>query len=773
MILLSSPAVIAATVRLAWDPSPDPTVVAYRIHYGPQSGLYQQVTSLLPNLTGEVSGLTEGNTYYFVVTALNRVGMESRPSNEVTFQIPLSTPANQEFTAHDDEIPTLEDTPVSFQLSGSNPDLSGGTYEITSFPQFGTLDGDPPDLTYYPNPNYFGEDALTFVVRGPLATSRTARVVIDITSVNDAPKATSRTLSVAQNSSVRVTLQGSDIEQDPLTFKVIESPRHGTLSGKSPSLTYKPNTGFSGTDSFRYTAHDGQLTSSPATVRLTVYGTSLSPESQPDTLLVTEAGSASLLTSGENSVLANDSSPSGGSLQARLLTPPTEGTLIFQPNGQFSYRHFGTTRSKDQFTYVATDGQKDSPPTPVHIHVFRIANLREADDAIHLDFTATPMVSYQIESRELTASPTAEWTPVDTLSVASESLISVTDPSPLPTTSRFYRVLALLPDATHVSETWGVTRHHLVRGKTYFSIPLQGPRIRESRVLHIDPLSSSIILEGSPWQPNELAASDGSPSHVAVVTASASPAHVGHWWPISHHSSQTLFLSSSTGPTPHAILRSGDLVEIRQLPNLYSWFGQGADPSRQFLPGQSITAFGDARQPTWSVSTVEDPSRGLGFLLTQDPASRWADPFRDGTSLTLFPGQALLVNRPGVNATRIYPAGRIPPLPLAHYLPSGPSWAASIFPLSVRLNRAGLFESDWRIDQDGYASPAQVDFIGRYGSTESFTPLHYHDGTVKSSGWYSKSYRLPSTPAYALGAALQFSLAPRTHPWVWMEPAPW
>jgi hypothetical protein len=477
--------------------------------------------------------------------------------------------------------------------------------------------------------------------------------------------------------------------------------------------------------------------------------------------------------SGENSVLANDSSPSGGSLQARLLHPPTEGALIFQPNGQFSYRHYGTTRSQDQFTYVATDGQQDSPPTPVHIHVFRIVNLREADGAIHLDFTAAPEVDYQIECRDLTASPTAEWTPIDTLSVESESLVTVTDPSPLPTTSRFYRVLALLPGASHVSETWGVTRHHLVRGKTYFSIPLQGPRVREARVVHIDPQSPSIILEGSPWQPNELAAADGSPSHIAVVTASASPSHVGHWWPISHHSNQTLFLNPSTGPSPNAILHPGDLVEIRQLPNLYSWFGQGTDPSRQFLPGQSITALGDARQPTWSVSTVEDPSRGLGFHLAQDPVSRWVDPYRDGTSLTLFPGQALLVNRPGVDATRIYPAGRIPPLPLAHYLPSGPSWAASIFPLSLRLNRAGLFESDWRIDQDGFASPTQVDFIGRYGSTESFTPLHYHDGTVKSSGWYSKSYRLPSIPAYALGAALQFSLAPRTHPWVWMEPAPW
>lgn len=770
MALLSSPAASAASVRLAWDPSPDPTVVAYRIHYGVQSGVYRHSTSPLPNFSGQVSGLTEGATYYFVVTALNLVGVESRPSNEVRYQVPLPAPSIPEYEAHDAAITTLEDTPVSLRLSGAYPDQDPATYEITSFPQFGTLSGTPPALTYSPNPNFFGEDDLEFVVRGTKGVSRTARVVFNITSVNDAPKATGRTLSVAQDSSVRVTLQGSDIEKDPLTFKVTVSPRNGTLSGRAPSLTYKPNTGFTGTDSFRYTAHDGQLTSSPATVRITVF-TSLPPESSPDTLLVPESGTSSLLVSGELSVLDNDFSPSGESLQARLLQPPTQGALTLQPDGQFSYRHFGTPLSQDSFTYVATDGQKDSRPTTVHIHIFRIVDLRESDNAIHLEFTAAPDVDYQIESRNLTASPTAEWTLIDNISVESESLVTVTDPSPLPTTSRFYRVLALLREETHISETWGVTRHQLVAGNTYFSVPLQGPRERESRILQVT--GQSIVMEGPSWLPGQLSGRDGLPSHIAVLTDSSFEERIGHWWPISHHQDRTLYLASPTGPSPSEILLAGDLVEIRQLPSLHQWFGQGADPRRQFLAHQTITAFGDARQSDWTVTTVQEHGGGIGFQFATVATSGSTDSFRDGTSLSLFPGQPLLVNRPNADTLRIFPAGRVPSLPFAHYLPSGSSWAASVFPLRLGLAQAGLFASGWQNDLDGFGSRARVDFIGRYGSTETFTPIHYHAGTVKSAGWYSRSQLLSTTPSYALGAAIQFSLAPRIHPWVWMEPAPW
>ncbi len=47
-------------------------------------------------------------------------------------------------------------------------------------------------------------------------------------------------------------------------------PENGTLSGTAPNLTYTPNSGYRGADSFTYTANDGVVDSAPATVSITV-----------------------------------------------------------------------------------------------------------------------------------------------------------------------------------------------------------------------------------------------------------------------------------------------------------------------------------------------------------------------------------------------------------------------------------------------------------------------------------------------------------------------
>ena len=62
----------------------------------------------------------------------------------------------------------------------------------------------------------------------------------------------------------------------PLTFAITQQPAHGTLSlvsksGLTQTVRYTPNSGFSGTDTFKYTVMDvRKLKSLPATVTLHV-----------------------------------------------------------------------------------------------------------------------------------------------------------------------------------------------------------------------------------------------------------------------------------------------------------------------------------------------------------------------------------------------------------------------------------------------------------------------------------------------------------------------
>lgn len=80
-----------ADVTLAWDPDLSADITGYRLYVGTSSGVYIQTSDLGITTSTMVSNLIVGTTYYFVVTAYNSVGLESPPSNEVSFT-PTSTP---------------------------------------------------------------------------------------------------------------------------------------------------------------------------------------------------------------------------------------------------------------------------------------------------------------------------------------------------------------------------------------------------------------------------------------------------------------------------------------------------------------------------------------------------------------------------------------------------------------------------------------------------------------------------------------------------------
>jgi hypothetical protein len=82
------PASAVQNVTLAWNPSTSPNVVGYDIYYGPACGTYTNKISVGNVTSATVSGLQEGACDYFVVTARATSGLESLPSNEVSYNIP-------------------------------------------------------------------------------------------------------------------------------------------------------------------------------------------------------------------------------------------------------------------------------------------------------------------------------------------------------------------------------------------------------------------------------------------------------------------------------------------------------------------------------------------------------------------------------------------------------------------------------------------------------------------------------------------------------------
>ncbi len=89
---------------------------------------------------------------------------------------------------------------------------------------------------------------------------------------NLAPVADDQLVSVAFDTPTAITLTASDPDSGPqtLAYSIVSQPQHGTLTGTPPSVTYTPDTGYSGPDSFTFKANDGEADSDPLTVSITV-----------------------------------------------------------------------------------------------------------------------------------------------------------------------------------------------------------------------------------------------------------------------------------------------------------------------------------------------------------------------------------------------------------------------------------------------------------------------------------------------------------------------
>jgi Fibronectin type III domain len=78
----------AQTVQLAWDTPQNSAVAGYALYYGTACRTYTNRIDLGTNTVASVSGLQEGQTYYFAVTAYNSAGVESAFSSEASFITP-------------------------------------------------------------------------------------------------------------------------------------------------------------------------------------------------------------------------------------------------------------------------------------------------------------------------------------------------------------------------------------------------------------------------------------------------------------------------------------------------------------------------------------------------------------------------------------------------------------------------------------------------------------------------------------------------------------
>lgn len=95
-------------------------------------------------------------------------------------------------------------------------------------------------------------------------------IIVQDSVVNVAPLAHDDSVSTTEDNSIGITLLASDANGDDLNYSIISQPVNGTLTGNAPDLTYTPNAGYVGSDSFLFMADDGEFASDAAMITISV-----------------------------------------------------------------------------------------------------------------------------------------------------------------------------------------------------------------------------------------------------------------------------------------------------------------------------------------------------------------------------------------------------------------------------------------------------------------------------------------------------------------------
>jgi CshA-type fibril repeat protein len=283
----------------------------------------------------------------FTYTATDADGQASAPGTVTITVLPQAAADSQATT---ENAPLTTSVPVA---TGTGP----FTYAAASSPTHGTLTLNASgSYTYTPTAGYLGTDSFTYTATDA-AGGVSAPVTVTITVVKPtAPKAVADagTTPAGQALTSGTNLLANDSGTGTLTAADATAPGHGSVTVNADgSYDYVPTAGFSGTDTFTYTASDGfGQVSAPATVTITV-----TPAAASDSYVAT--GGTTLTVPVASGVLANDS---GTDLTVTSHTDPGHGTLTQNADGSLSYTPTVGFTGNDTYTYVATDAAGQASP---------------------------------------------------------------------------------------------------------------------------------------------------------------------------------------------------------------------------------------------------------------------------------------------------------------------------------------------------------------------------------------------------------------------------
>jgi hypothetical protein len=305
-----------------------------------------------------------GDTFTYTVT--DSGGSTSAPA---TVGVTIN-PVNDAPVAQAQSVSVDEDDSRVIRVAGTDVEDGGpASFQLVGSVTNGVLQGTLPEVTYIPRANYNGPDSFAFTVTDAQgAVSAPATVSITVDPVNDDPVAFDRSFDFNEDIARVLIMNTEDIDNDPLTFIIVDQPQHGTITGTGPAFTYTPDAEYNGFDSFTFKVNDGTVDSNLANVSLRIQPTNDTPDALPQALTMDEDDVLPI------TLVADD--PDDPVLTYTISRPPSSGQIVgqgenitfvpaFDFNGEVTFGFVATddegSTSQEATVTITVDPVNDAP----------------------------------------------------------------------------------------------------------------------------------------------------------------------------------------------------------------------------------------------------------------------------------------------------------------------------------------------------------------------------------------------------------------------------
>jgi PKD repeat protein len=339
-------------------------------------------------------------------------------SNEATVTVTVVS-ENDAPVANDDTATVDEDTFVDIDVAANDTDDTSldlaSVVVVTQPANGGAVANGDGTITYTPNPDYSGSDSFTYTIDdSDGVTSDPATVSITVNNVDDVPVAEDDNVTTPEETTVTVSVLDNDYPGDlPANLTQVWQGTNGsvTMDEVADTVTYTPDTDFTGTDTFNYQITDGDGSTDIGTVIVEVTGA--------DPVAVDDTPTTDEDTPVDIAVLDNDFLGVNTPTAITAVTQGANGTVTFTDT-MVTYTPNADFNGSDSFTYTITDNVNESSTANVDVTVNPVNDAPTA-----MDDAYTVIVDSTDNALDVLANDQDVDLPADI-----QAIFSVTGPSP-------------------------------------------------------------------------------------------------------------------------------------------------------------------------------------------------------------------------------------------------------------------------------------------------------------------------------------------------------